>query len=394
VLLLSWPLPIPGAGHALYEPSLHPHTLGAGLALWSLALLLEELHAISAALAVLAALVHPLAGLSALLGGFFGATVFGWRATARWALTAAVLLAAAAIAWPTRRAHLPLLPVDWWVAAARESCLWVWDWSSSAIAAFALWFALAALVWTSRRDRALVCLTRFGTAGVALLAVALIGMQLQSPLLVSLQLHRGFLVFEFVTIVFAVKYLIDALAEGRAGWLTLVMIATAVSRHSALVVLAAIVAAVLIASPQLPTLWRLRLRYLPLAAAALSLLVPARGRYVLHAPDGWIALQEWARRETPVDARFLAPLNTPDFRIYSERSSVLGAQDTEPAIFDEDLAHAVAERRPVAHAYEDRDCTALSVLAYQFDARFIVTAWPCAGHLVHQADGFYVYERE
>ena len=394
VLIFSWPLPIPGTGNALYEPNLHPETLGIALALWSLSQLLTERWVVAAALATLTFLLHPLIGVSTLVGGFLGSSAFGRRALVPWTLATGVILLVAHICWPAQRTNLPLHPAAWWQSVAHADYLWFFAWSRSTFVAFGLWFGLALASWRIRDELKLACLARFGLAGVLLLFGAGVGMLLRSPLLVSAQLHRGFWVFELVTLIFIARRLTEALLRKELSWLGWIASAAIASSHSALVVLATLAGALGIVELQITSdTIRRGARHAPALALLVLLILPRRGRYELCAPPGWRALQDWARFHTSIDARFLVPSYFPDFRVFSERSVVLGTQDAVPAIFDEEMARAIAERESVQGAYADRSCPALFDLAKRFNARFLVTEWPCdALRPVHRVAGFYVHE--
>lgn len=392
ILLSCWPLPIPGSADGLYEPNLHPHTLGIGLALWSLSQLLAERFTVAAALAALTFLFHPLIGVAALAGNVLGSSAFGGRAVLRWALSAAVFLAIAHAILPAQHSNLPLRPVSWWLSAATADYLWFQSWSRITFATFAMWLGLAAATWRTQGSRTLASLARFGAAGLLMLLVAVVGMRLRSPLLVSLQLHRGFFLFEIATIAFTARRLTEAFLADRltlAAWIATAAIALS---HSAALVLATLLFALAITTASVSARVRWA-RHLPVAALLILFVVPPRPRYTLATPAGWVALQQWANHDTHIDARFLAPLYFPDFRVFSARPSVLGMQDSAPSIFDEEMARAVAARDPAVRAYADRSCTELSLLAQQFKAQFFVTEWSCETmRLIHRESGFYVYE--
>jgi len=392
ILLFCWPLPIPGSADGLYEPNFHPHTLGIGLALWSLSQLLAERFIVAAALAALAFLFHPLIGVAALAGSFLGSSAFAGRSMLRWALSATVFLAIAHAILPAQQTSLSLRPVSWWLSAASANYLWFESWSHATFATFAMWLILAVATWRTHGNRSLVGLARFGAAGLLMLLVAIVGMQLRSPLLVSLQLHRGFFLFEIATVAFTARRLTEAFLANRltrAAWIATAAIALT---HSAAFVLATLIFASVITTAALSerTWWA---RHLPVAALLVLFVMPPRPRYTIATPAGWLALQQWANHDTNSEARFLAPLYFPDFRVYSQRPSVLGTQDAAPTIFDEEMAAAVAARSPVRQAYADRSCSELHLLAQRFKATFVVTEWSCeAMRLRHQESGFYVYE--
>lgn len=394
-VLLWWPPPLPGAGDAFYEPSFHPHTLGVGLAVWSLAQLLAARGRAAVALAVAAALFHPLAGLAALLGGVLGSAALGARVAVRWSLAAGCLLVIAHLVWPQQRSHLPLRPVDWWIAVADAGYLWSSHWSKGVFVSLGLWLGLAAASWRTRGDRTLRCLACFGAAGLVLFGSAIVGMWLRSPLLVSLQLHRGFFVFELVTIVFVARRLASALSDGRLSWIGWLAIGLVALCRSAAIELGTLAAALALAAAPWPAALGRWMRHAPIVACVLVLLAPRHTRFSLPTPQGWLALQDWARRNTPIDARFLVPARYPDFRVFSDRSSVLGGQDGAPAIFDEDLAHDVAERQPIGRAYEQHDCRALWELAKRFGARYLVTEERCDElPLRTEVAGYYIHDTQ
>jgi hypothetical protein len=126
----------------------------------------------------------------------------------------------------------------------------------------------------------------------------------------------------------------------------------------------------------------------------MALMVALRFRpYRVHTASAgdWVTLQRWAARSTPVEARFLAPLGTPDFRVFSLRASVVGAQDQQPTIFDRSLADAWLARRSALDGYSTRDCHALADAARRWQADFVVAGFDCALPLVHRQGDLRVY---
>lgn len=385
VAFLSWPPPIPGAAAALWEPSPHPRTLAVAAALWAARFAVDERALPTAALAVAATLIHPLLGGAALLGAALALTRGPRRALVVYLAAVLVALALARLVWPMQQTRLPLLPVAWWLEVATAGLLWL-NWHPELRAA--AWVALFAVgAWTTR-DEPTDRLVRFGLAGLVLLGIALAGMQLRSPLLVSLQLHRGQYVLLAAAVVLTARRLADAHDAGALPLPLFVASAALPLTHSLTVELAG-VALALTCSLARPPSWVGRT-----LAAAMTLVTVLRFRpHREHTRSGgdWVALQRWAAVRSPVGACFLAPFDTPDFRVFSERASVVGAQDENPVIFDREMAEAWKARRHAIDGYAGRSCAALGEAARRWQADFVVAGFDCPLPLVHRQGELRVY---
>jgi hypothetical protein len=394
VVLLSWPPPIAGAAAALWEPSPHPLTLAVALAACALACALSERALAAAILSALSTLVHPLEGAAAVVGCVLALAVgarddlAARRRVGAFVVTAAALVGATRLVWSGQTVDLPLRPAAWWTAVATEPFLWITRWPAASFAALAAWMVLFAACCRSS-NRASRRLVAFALGGGALTLIGVGGMLARSPLLVSLQLHRALYAFELATILLVARALSEAVVDGRLPPVLYVATA-ALSFTQALFVELAGLGAALAASR-----WAKHRRWVSWTLTALFVVfVGARLRphHERTERDGdWIELQRWAARSTPLSARFLAPFHRPDFRVYSERPSVLGLQDQQPTIFDRSLAVTFVVRREAMAGYASRDCGALAAAARRFDAQYIVIEWDCALPLAHQQGDFRVY---
>jgi hypothetical protein len=379
---------VPGAATAIWEPSPHPRTLAVGLALWTMRFAIAGSARRAALCAAGAALVHPLLGAAALLGAAL-AVADNRRAFLEFIVAAGLLLGAARLVWPTQHTELPLAPAQWWLDVAVSPFLWFQQWIPAIWVSLASWIALCAVGARTAPDLATTRLVRFALAGLVLLAVALAGMMLRSPLLVSLQLHRGQYVVVVAAVILTARRLELDVAAGRLPAPLYVAVAVLPFTHSLTFPLAGIAVALAYARLPRPPAW------LGHTAAALMLVAVAlRFRpHRLHAPpaDDWIMLQRWAATATAPTTTFLTPVHTPDFRVFSTRSVVLGAQDLQPAIFNHSLAAAWQQRRHTLDGYATRDCTALADAARRFAADDLVTDFDCPLPLVHREGRFRVY---
>lgn len=390
VTLLSWPPPVPGAAAALWEPSPHPRTLAVALAAWALRHVLDGRALPTALLAVAATLVHPLMGGAALLGGALALTVGPRRALATYLAAVALLLVGARLIWPVLTTSLPIRPVDWWLQVARGTFLWLQRWIWPVWLSMAGWIALFVLGRRAVRDEEGARLRRFGLAAVPLTALAFVGMLARSPLLVSLQLQRSGYVFLMATLVLTAASLAEAHESGRLATPPFVASALISFTQSVTVVLGALLATTVLAR------WRRAPPWFGTALAALLVVAVAvrfRPHHLPPSTEGdWMALQRWAARETPTDSTFLTPLHMPDFRVWSERASVVGAQDDQPTIFNHALADAWQSRRHALDGYATHDCAALGSAARRFGAAYVITDFDCAAPLVHRDGRYRVYD--
>jgi uncharacterized protein DUF6798 len=390
VALLSWPPSVPGAATALWEPSPHPRTLAVALAVWALRHALDGRALPTAALAVAATLVHPLLGGAALLGGALALTVGARRSFVIYLVAVAALLAGARLILPLSTS-LPLRPVGWWLDVATAGFLWVQQWGLVHWASFAAWCALFAFGARAVEGATGARLVRFGLASLPLMALAFGGMLLRSPLIVSLQVHRSFYVLMIVAVIAVAAALEQAHERGELPLAPYVAAPLVAFTHSVTLLLAALFAVVALASVRrAPALVGTALAVVFVGVTGLRFR-PHR----VHPPspnDDWIALQRWAAQSTPTDARFLAPRMLPDFRVFSSRASVVGAQDEQPVIFNRALADAWQSRRHALDGYAAHDCGALDGAARRYGAAYVVADFDCGRPAVHRQGRFVVYD--
>jgi hypothetical protein len=406
VAFLSWPPPIPGAAAALWEPTPHPRTLAMALAVWSLRHALDARALPAALLAAASFAIHPLVGIGALAGAGFAFTLGPRRALVSYGTLAALLAIAVRLA-VGGGAALPLGARDWWQQVAVSGFLVPFGATSPALRSLLLWLLLFLVVQPRARNGAgdgngngdgasdgdgdsngdgdgdvrARRLARFGQAFALLLAIRFAGVVAHSPLLLSLQLARCGYLLLLAALLLTARRLDGELAARRLPLPLYVATAALPFTHTLAPIFAGLFLA--LAWPHLARAWpRLAApRAAAIAAAALVAVVAVRLRpHREHDPpaDDWLALQRWAARATPVDARFLAPPRAPDFRVFSARASVVGTQDGQPAIFDEAYAAEWQRRRPAVAGYATHDCAALADAARRFDARYLVIDQPCA----------------
>ena len=373
VVFLSWPPPVPGTGMSLWDPEPHPRNVAVALALAGLDLILDGKTLIAALVEVVALLIHPLLGLGAIVGTAAASTR---RQLPRFLGAIVLLYGVSHFFWHGQSSELPLQPAAWWQAIAEHRYLWVQRWPPMVYLATLVWIALYLVCRPRVSDEKITRLERFGLAALALFALAVIGSFARSPLLVALQLGRSLYTILVVALIFIARRLDEDREAGRLPWPIFAVTALLPMTHSLLFPFFGIAVALV---------WARISRPLPswlawIAAAALLAIVPLRFRAHLQprpSPD-WLALQDWARTQTPVDALFVAPQHEPDFRVYSERGSVLGVQDPQPAIFNHGFADEWLARLPVTADYARRDCAALDRDGARFGATFVITEWDCA----------------
>jgi hypothetical protein len=278
----------------------------------------------------------------------------------------------------------------WWQQIAEHRYLWVQRWPSMVYLTTLGWIVLYAACRPRVRDEVTVRIERFGFGGLALLGVAIVASLARSPLLVAVQLPRALYTTLIVTLIFIARRLTEDLEARRLPWPIYVVTALLPMTQSLVVPFAGIAVALI---------WARLPRRLPswLAwsiSAALLITLPMRFRAHNPPPPSpdWLALQSWARTATPVDAVFVAPLHQPDFRVYSERASVLGVQDSQPAIFNRAYAEEWLSRATIIDDFARQDCGALTRDGAHFGAAFIVTEWNCTGEApIHTVGRFRVY---
>lgn len=394
VAFLSWPPPVPGAAAALWEPSPHPRTLAVALAIWALRHAADRRAVATAVLAVASAWIHPLLGGAALLGGIFA---IGWdRRLMTYLATAGLMFGAARLTWGAQGTALPLAPAQWWLDVATSGFLWLARWQWPQWASLLTWSALFAVAARALRDddagrddagRRMV---RFGLAAAPLFALYVIGGALRSPLLVAMQLHRGLFILIVVAVIGVGHALETARRRGDLPLALYVACAALPLTHSLVIVSGGLLATLLATTlPSLPRAAKLALAAL-LGLALAARVRPSQRQHVLGEPD-WLALQRWAASSTSSTTRFLAPLHLPDFRVFSERASVVGVQDGQPTIFNRALAEAWQARRHAVDGYATHDCAALAAAAQRFAADDLVTDFDCPLPLVHQEGRYRVY---
>jgi uncharacterized protein DUF6798 len=401
VAFLTWPPPIPGAAAALWEPTPHPRTLALALAVWSLRHALDARALPAALLAAATFAIHPLAGIAAALAVGLAFTVGvahdrpARRRLAVYAATTTLLIAA------TRPllgggATLPLAPQTWWLQVATSGFLWSASGNWALLLSLALWATLFILAQPRAGDAtadgttvAATRVVRFGQAFAPLYGLALAGMLTRSPLLVSLQLRRAIAVLILASVLLTARRLTAALAAHRLPLPLYILTAALPLTHSLGPLFAGLLLALAWPHLALP----------PRAgwAAALALAAVVAFRFRPHREQlttggDWIALQRWTALGTAVDARILAPPHTPDFRVFSERASVVGTQDGQPAIFDHPYADEWRRRQPALAGYAAHDCATLTAAARAFDAAYLVTDWPCPLPLAHAEGQWRLYD--
>jgi hypothetical protein len=403
-IFCSWEIPIPGSAVNIWHSALHPRCVAMTACLWSLAFLLHRRHVLAAASATVGFLFHPLIGIAGLLGLLTASTAFGRRAAAKVAIAIALFVGVSRLIWSAQSPHLPLLRAAWWDEVAVGAYLWYQSWPISIFVSFAFWLFVVFFIW-SRLGRTglsdeLKGVVRYGLISLPLLLVAFLGMKIHSPLLVSLQLHRGFFAFEYLAIVSIAVYLEQSLNAGTLPatvfWSTPFVVFTQALMTVVPTILAAIVS----------TLVNWRAWAKPAVRYALPALVIAcvGVRFRPHrvgwndfqghpSSADWLTLQEWARSHTASQSLFLTPPDlTPDFRVYSDRSVVLGNQDGSPTIFNQEMAAEFGHRRKVYEAYRQGDCATILRTASEFHAQLVVFDKACDGAtLVHEQGKLRVY---
>jgi hypothetical protein len=103
----------------------------------------------------------------------------------------------------------------------------------------------------------------------------------------------------------------------------------------------------------------------------------------------WLRVQYWARDNTDKSALFAAPLQSPDFRVFASRSSVLGVHDGGPAFIDQAYAMERRSRIGLADAYRAHSCAEVQRWSSKFGADYAITDWDCGEWSLASQSGVY-----
>lgn len=340
------------SGTNTLEGYFHPRQVAFGLGLIAAGAFLRGRLLLTAALVLLAGLIHPTAALWFAVW-LAAAAVIVEPKVRRW--MAVALLPAAAIAiWALLAGplagRLGRMSDEWLSLLASKDYLFPLDWPAYAWLLNVGYLVIVSLVYAARRRAALAgpherALVLGSTALAACFALALVAQALHIALAFQLQPARLFLIFDFL----ATLYVVWALVE-MPGWRT-----------------PAFVALILLG-----------------ASAARGASVVASGRpfaQVRVADDDWGRVMEWART-TDINSGWLAdPLHAAvhgsSVRVAGERDVFVEAiKDAALGIYDFDVARRTDERFRAIKDFHLLTKDEVTALARQHDLDYFVTPYP------------------